>query len=98
MELSALDACEDGKVVRRCRTQASSHNSQGVVDGGVIKAGKGTETPDRSALFCCGMHQGKGGYSQNCCSSNPSRSIQAASKARRVMSASCEMTQGVGDT
>jgi len=29
---------------------------------------------------------------------HPSRSQQAASGARRVMSASCEVTQGVGDT
>jgi len=28
-----LDACEDRKIVRWCRAQASSHNSQGVVDG-----------------------------------------------------------------
>ena len=38
-KLSRLDACEDRKVVRWCRTQASIHNSQGVVDGKVIEAG-----------------------------------------------------------
>jgi len=47
-----LDACEDWKVVRWCRTQASSHNSQGVVDGGVGKAGMSTEAPIRSAVLC----------------------------------------------
>ena len=48
-------------------TQASSHNSQGVVDGGVNKAGVSTATPDSSAVFCGWMDQGKGGYSQCCC-------------------------------
>jgi len=32
MKLSRLDACQDRKIVRMCRTQTSSHNSQGVVD------------------------------------------------------------------
>jgi len=32
-KLSNLDDCENRKVVRWCRTQASSHNSQGIVDG-----------------------------------------------------------------
>jgi len=30
-----LYACEDWKVVRWCRKQASRYDSQGVVDGGV---------------------------------------------------------------
>jgi len=33
------------------RTQASSHNSQGVVDGGIDKAGMNTVALDRSAVF-----------------------------------------------
>jgi len=70
-ELSRLDACEDWKVVRWCRTQASSHNSQGVVNSEVNKAGVITATPDRRAVFSDWMHQGKGGYSQRCCSSTP---------------------------
>ena len=37
-KLSNLDSFVDGKVVRGCRTQASSHNSQGVVDGGVERS------------------------------------------------------------
>jgi len=49
-KLSRLDACEDWKVVRWCRTQASSHSSQGVVDGGVDKAGVSTAAPDRSTV------------------------------------------------
>jgi len=48
--LSRLDACENWKVVRWCRTQASSHNSQGVVDGGVNAAGMSTAAPDRSVV------------------------------------------------
>jgi len=44
-KLSRLDACEGGKVFRWCRTQASSHNSQGVVDGGVDEAGMSTAAP-----------------------------------------------------
>ena len=49
-KLSRLDACENAKVVRWCRTQASS--SQGVVDGGVNKAGMSTAAPDKSAVLC----------------------------------------------
>ena len=50
-KLSRLDAGEDGKVVRWCRTQASSHNSQGVVDGGFNDADVSTAAPDRSAVL-----------------------------------------------
>ena len=45
-----MDAYEDWKVVRWCRTKAPSHNSQGVVDGGVNKAGMSTAAPNRSAV------------------------------------------------
>jgi len=37
MKLSRFDACEDWKVVRWCRMQASSHSSQGVVDGRTMR-------------------------------------------------------------
>ena len=67
-----LDAYKDLKVVRWCRTQASSHNLQGVVDGEVNKAG--------------------------ICTAAPNRLNSAASIVRRVMLASCEVTQGVGCT
>jgi len=40
------------QVVHRCRTQASSQNSQGVIDGGVDKAGMSTAAPNRSAVLC----------------------------------------------
>jgi len=46
-----LEACEDWKVVRWCRTQASSRNLQGIIDGGVDEAGMSTATSEaRSAL------------------------------------------------
>jgi len=38
-----LNACEDRKVGRWCRTQVSSHNLQGVVDGRVNEACVSTE-------------------------------------------------------
>jgi len=47
-KLSRLDACEDRKVVRWCRTQASCHNSQGVNVVGVS-----TATPHRSTVLRC---------------------------------------------
>jgi len=50
--LSKLDACEDWKVVRWCMAQASSHNSQGVVDGGVSEVDVSTAALDRSAVLC----------------------------------------------
>jgi len=40
------------KVVRRGRTQASSHNSQGAVDGGVDEAGMSTAAPDKRVALC----------------------------------------------
>jgi len=57
-KLSRLDACEDWKVVHWCRTQASSHNSQDVVDGGVSKAGMSTAAPNRSTILCSRMDHG----------------------------------------
>jgi len=48
MKLSRLDACKDWKVVRWYRMQASSHNSQGVVD----EAGMSTVAPNRSIVLC----------------------------------------------
>ena len=57
-KLSRLHACENWKVVRWCRTQASSHNSQSFVDDGVNKAGMSTAAPDRSAVLCSRMDQG----------------------------------------
>ena len=51
-KLSRLNACEDWKVVCWCRTRASNNNSQGVVDGGVNKAGVSTAAPNRSTVLC----------------------------------------------
>ena len=52
VKLSRLDACKDWKVVRWCRTQASSHNLQGVIDGGFDEVGMSTAAPDRRAVLC----------------------------------------------
>jgi len=70
---SRLDACQERKVVHWCRTLESSHYSHCVVDGRVDEAGRNTAGPYRSAVFCCWMDQGKGGYSQSCCFSTPAR-------------------------
>ena len=48
---------------------ASSHNSQGVIDGRVNEVGVSTAAPDRGAVLCGEMHQGGGDCSQCCCSS-----------------------------
>jgi len=50
MKLSRLDGCECWKVVHWCRTQASSQNLQGVVDGGVDEAGVSAVAPTGSTL------------------------------------------------
>jgi len=50
MKLSRLDACKN-KVVWWCRMQASSHNSIGIVDGGVNKAGVSTAAPGRGVQY-----------------------------------------------
>jgi len=82
-----LDACEDWKVVRWCGTQASNHNLQGVVGGGVNETGMSTAAPNRSAVFCSRMDQGSGGCSQRCCSSTPAR----ASKPLQECDAWCQL-------
>jgi len=51
-KLSRLDDCEDWKAVRWFRAQASSHNSQGVVDNGVDEADMSTAAPYRRAGLC----------------------------------------------
>jgi len=49
--ISRLDACEDWKVVCWCRMQASSHNSQGVIDGGVDEVGMSIAAPDQAGML-----------------------------------------------
>jgi len=53
-----LDAREYCKVVRWLRMQASSLNSQGVIDGEIDEVGMGTATSDGSAVLFSLMHQG----------------------------------------
>ena len=98
MKLGNLDACEDWKVVRWCRTQASSHNSQGVVNGEVNEAGMSTAAPNRRAVLCGWNAPGLGWLFAELLLQHSSWSQQAASGARRVMPTSCHVTQGVGDT
>jgi len=46
-----LYACEDKKIVRWCRTQASKHTSQGVVDGRATVASVSTAAPEESSAL-----------------------------------------------
>jgi len=46
-KLSRLDACEDKKFVCRCRAQASSNSSQGVVDDKNNEAGVSSMAPEQ---------------------------------------------------
>jgi len=53
-KLSRLDACEDRKIFRWCKMQASSHSLQGVVDDSRInEAGVSTTALGRSAVLYC---------------------------------------------
>jgi len=56
--LSRLNAHEDRKIVHWCRTQASSHISQGVVDDRIYEVSVRTAAPDRSAVLCSLVDQG----------------------------------------
>ena len=58
---------EDWRVVRWCRTQASSQNSQGV---GVDEAGMRNATPKRHVVPCGWMHHGWVAIRRVCCSSS----------------------------
>ena len=98
MQSTATDASEDWKVVCWCRTQASSHNLQGIADGKFDEAGMSIAAPDRVRSTLQLKAPGLGWLFAPLLFQHPNRSQQAASGVRRVMSASCEMTQGVGDT
>jgi len=50
--LSVMDAREDLKIIRWCRTEASGHSWQGVVDERTNEAGVNTAAPGRSAILC----------------------------------------------
>jgi len=81
------------------RTQASSHNYQGVVDGGINEAGVRTAAPDRSALYTVRLYvPGLCWMFATMLLQHPNGSQQGASRRRRVMSDSCEVTEDVGDT
>ena len=53
MKLGKLDAYENLKIVHWCRTQASNHKLQGVVDGRVNEAGTRTAATYRRAVLRC---------------------------------------------
>ena len=48
---SRLDACEDRKIVRWCRTQTSIQSSQGVFGDRVNEVGVSMAAPDKSAVL-----------------------------------------------
>jgi len=52
MRLCRLDAREDWEIVRRFRTQASTHNLQHVIDVRVNEVGVSTAAPGRNAVLC----------------------------------------------
>jgi len=60
-KLSRLGSCEYWKFALWYRTQGSSQNSQGVVDGGVNNAGVSTVAPDGSAQAICSSQQAASG-------------------------------------
>jgi len=91
MKLSRLDACEDWKIVRWCRTQASSHNSQGVINSEVNKVGMSTAAPDRCAVLLWLNARGLGWLFAELLLHHPNWSQKATSGARRMMSASCQV-------
>jgi len=82
-KIKRMDACKYRKVVRRCRTQASGDNQQGVVDGRVNEAAVSSVAPDRSpVLFGC-VYQDQGGGSRRCCSSTqpePASRLKSATR------------------
>jgi len=96
-KLSRLDVCKGWKVICWCTTQASSHNSQEVVDGGVDGAGMSTRQ-EYSAVKWNRAGVAVRRVVAPAPQPGSSRSQQAASGVQRVMPASCEVTQGVGDT
>ena len=73
-KLNRLDVCEDTKIVRWCKTHASSYSSQGIVDDRSNGASVSTAPPGRSAVLGYWMDQGQGGWSQRCC---PSSGVRA---------------------
>ena len=54
-----MDACEDRQVLHWCRTQASSDNTQSIIENAVNEASMHTTTPNRCAVLSCKVDQGK---------------------------------------
>jgi len=74
------------RIVRWCRTQASSHNSQGAVEGKANEAGVRTAAPDRCAILCRWMEPWLRWIFAALFLQQSSPRQQAASRVRRVMS------------
>ena len=88
MKLSRWDVCKDRKIVWWCRTPASSHSWQGVVDDRMNEV-----APGRTAVLCCWIDQGLGGSSQHCF---PIPSQQAAPTTTRAWCQFfCEVARGI---
>ena len=96
-KLSRLDAFEKRKVIRWCRKQASSHNSQGVVKAGSIRQVRALQhqTGAQCSAFECTSARVA---VRNVVAPAPQPEPANLPGAGCVMSACCEVTQGVGDT
>jgi len=92
-EAQQIGCGDDWKIVCCCRTQASSHSSQGVADGGVDKAGVSTAAPGGAQYAAVEWTRAKRAIA-TLLLQHPSPRHQTASRVRRVMSASCEVTRG----
>jgi len=93
--VNKLDVREDRKIVRWCMTQASRHNSQGVVRDKVNEADESTAVPGRRAVPPVTWTRARGAI-RNVVDHQPSQ--KAVTRVRRVMPAFFEVTRGVSDT
>jgi len=94
-KLRRLDACENRKIVRWFRTQASSHNSQGAVDAVEVNEAMSTASPYTSPVGLSAVERTRARFAIRSVVTPATQ--QAASGVQRVMSTFCEVTRGVGD-
>ena len=104
-KLSRLESWEDGKIDRWCRTQASSHSSQSVVDviahidvivvDVIANLSTAATRQDRRTLLLNGP--GLGWLFATLLLQLPSQNQHVPSRVRRLMSTFCELTRAVGD-
>jgi len=79
-------------IVRWCGAQASNHNSQGVVDGGVDEANMSTAAPNTGVQYSAVGSTRLGWILKELLLQHPNWNQQAVSEAWSMMSASCEVT------